>query len=945
MLSLHKTAAARLQRGVCLPALAVALALSAASHDAHARPKTKANWTTPSDPNADAQATARLSQLAAASALPTPAPALATPPPRARRTPTARAQATSVRAPRIASAPTSAPAPAPVPRPVQLAQVVGPVPITPPTPPVTSVARPNSPPSPAAVGKLNPTGRTINIVVPVVDNLAPLGEVNLTLGADDSLRIGTEPLLAALTPLLDPRALERLRGQIAGRRDLSSAEWGELGYQIVYDPSRIELKIKIPAADRVSKRLEVANLEEAELGTFEAPAKFSGYLNVRGSVDYIHQGIETGLGDPNFVFDSAMRFGKIVLENEANLGPGSGPTGTNAGGGVNMQFQREGTRLVYDDTARTMRWSLGDVQGQSAGFSATGDVLGLSVFRTYSELAPQRFVRPRGERAFTLARASSVEAIVNGRSVRKIRLDPGNYKLNDFPFIEGANDVRLIIEDDTGVREALNFNLFFDRTLLTPGLLEFSFTAGQTSLLGLDGPDYSDGKWVVGGFARRGFSERLTLGANAQLQDGGQVAGLEAIFANRLGTFSFDAAASNVDGIGSGAAINLVYSRLIAINGGRSQSFGVTLEARTEDFAVPNSTTASNPYSAIIGIAYSRSFGEFSFGGLDARYSIAREGREDQSSLRATFGRRIGGLGNLTIDADWRDDGLTQDFGIRLAYTMRFGSQSSLRTEYNSRDEGVRVSYQRQTGEGVGATNISADLDRVRDRVGANLALGYVANRADVSYALTTAYDTGTSAISDQRSSLRFGTSFAFADGAFAMGRPISDSFAIIRPHASLGSASVVVDPRPEGYGSRSGLLGGAVFSSLSAYSERSIAVDAPDAPDGYDLGAGSFRVKPAYRSGYTFEVGSDYSVTVIGRLLDRDGEAIVLLAGEATELARPDGPKVTVFTNRDGRFALSGVRAGKWRIEMPTSPPTVYEIIIPETADGIVRMGNVEAS
>jgi outer membrane usher protein len=800
--------------------------------------------------------------------------------------------------------------------------------------PASGPSTPRSAP-PSAVARLNPTGRTINIIVPVVDNQSALGEVSLTLGGDDSLRIGADPLLAAITPLLDPRAIERLRGQIAGRRDLLASEWAELGYILTYDPNRIELKITIPPADRISKRVEVASVEDERLGTFETPAKVSAVLNVRGSVDYVHQGAASGLGDPNFVFDGAMRFGQVVFETEANLGPGADGE---------LQLQREGSRFVFDDVARTMRWAVGDVRGQTAGFSSTSNVLGVSVFRTYSELAPQRFVRPRGEREFVLNRASSVEAIVNGRSVRKIRLDPGTYKLNDFPFIEGSNDVRLLIEDDTGLREAINFNLFFDRALLAPGLTEFSFTAGQTTVLAANGPNYSNGEWVVGGFARRGFSDRLTAGANMQLQESGQVVGVETLLATPLGTFGVDAAASNVDGIGSGAALTLVYSRLIAINGGRSQNLGMTIETRTENFALPGARGASNPFSAVIGASYSRSFGEFSYGGLDIRHSVGRDTRPDQSSVRATFGRRVGASGNLTIDADWRDDGIQSDFGVRLAFTWRFGTQSSVRTEFNSRDEGVRLSYQRQNGEGVGSYNVSADIDRVSDRVGANFALGYIANRADLGYALTTSYDTQSSRISDQRSSIRFGSSFAFADGAFAIGRPVSDSFAIITPHSSLKGASVVVDPRPTGLTSRSGALGGAVYGDLSAYSDRSIAVDVPNAPNGYDLGAGTYRVRPAYRSGYRFEVGSDYSVTVIGRLLDRDGQVIALLAGSASEVSRPDGPKVTVFTNREGRFALSGVRPGRWIIEMPTSPPTRYEISVPETADGIVRMGNVEA-
>ena len=116
-----------------------------------------------------------------------------------------------------------------------------------------------------------------------------------------------------------------------------------------------------------------------------------------------------------------------------------------------------------------------------------------------------------------------------------------------------------------------------------------------------------------------------------------------------------------------------------------------------------------------------------------------------------------------------------------------------------------------------------------------------------------------------------------------------------------------------------------------------------PGAPAGYDIGSGSFRVRPGYRSGYAFEVGSDYSITLIGRLIDRDGAPIALLAGTAVEAAEPDREPITVFTNRDGRFALAGARPGVWRVTMPTVPPSTYEITVQAGADAIIRLGDLE--
>jgi outer membrane usher protein len=111
----------------------------------------------------------------------------------------------------------------------------------------------------------------------------------------------------------------------------------------------------------------------------------------------------------------------------------------------------------------------------------------------------------------------------------------------------------------------------------------------------------------------------------------------------------------------------------------------------------------------------------------------------------------------------------------------------------------------------------------------------------------------------------------------------------------------------------------------------------------GYDLGRGNVRIFPPYRSGYLVTAGSDYSITAIGTLLDQTGAPVSLLAGRAVELAAPDRTPVTVFTNRAGRFGLSGLRPGRWRIEMPTEPAQSVIIDVPEKAQGVVRLGEVK--
>lgn len=118
-----------------------------------------------------------------------------------------------------------------------------------------------------------------------------------------------------------------------------------------------------------------------------------------------------------------------------------------------------------------------------------------------------------------------------------------------------------------------------------------------------------------------------------------------------------------------------------------------------------------------------------------------------------------------------------------------------------------------------------------------------------------------------------------------------------------------------------------------------------PRAPAGFDLGQGSFRLFPAYRSGYKLVVGSDYNVTALGRMLNADGEPVSLVSGTATELAHPEHEKITLFTNREGRFGAVGLAPGRWRFEMLDDQHTTYLIDVPERTEGILRLGDLKPS
>jgi outer membrane usher protein len=788
---------------------------------------------------------------------------------------------------------------------------------------------------PDGSARLNTTGRPVELTVPAKDGPRNLGDIVLRVGTDDQIEVSADRLLDLLSNVLDPDVLRTLRGSFSGKTTLTPADFEASGIRIRYNPQTLELQLDIASERRASRTVQVSPLDRARIGNFVQPAGFSAYVNVRGSLDYLYQGTNDGLQSPVFFVDGATRFGGIVLESEAAWSPGANN---------NPDFQRIGSRAVYDDQKNLIRWTAGDLQTIARGFQSAPDIAGLSIFRSYSVLQPQTIIRPRGDRSFRLERPATVEVQVNGQIVRRLQLAPGTYDLRDFPFTQGANDIRLAVLDDSGRSELLRFNVFLDQSQLAKGLSEFGLYAGVMSPLRPRGPHYTD-NFAFTGFYRRGISDYVTLGVNAQADRNNRMGGVEAVFGTSIGTFGSSFSLSDIDGVGSGWAGIATFQRLIQRGGGRADSLNLFVEARSRKFGPVGTIVPNNPFRYEVGGGYSHAFNDYLYGGVDGRFSKGRGLQRDTHNYRATLGWRISTSLSATADLRYERDNFGSRVGGLLSLTMRLGRYSSVRGDYDTRFDRARLSYQTLHGQGVGAYNVTADVERSNLGSGVNVNGNYFANRAELGLSHFGTFQNDFGQSTSQRSSLRFASSFAIADGHASIGRPIYDSFAIVRGHRGLKGAEVLVDPSPYGFTATTGMLGSAIQPSLSSYSERTIAVDAPTAPAGVDLGQGSFRLFPPYRSGYALTVGSAYTVTAIGRLLNRDGEPVVLVTGTAVELAHPENEPIPVFTNRVGRFGAPGLAPGKWRITMLDPQKSSFIIVVPENAEGVLRLGDLTPS
>ncbi|MGA9794561.1 MAG: fimbria/pilus outer membrane usher protein [Rhizomicrobium sp.] len=808
--------------------------------------------------------------------------------------------------------------------------------------------------TPAPIGKI---ARKYTLALGVRDDNHYLGDVQTTLNPDGSVDIDTGEVLKLVKPILSTASYAKLEAAIGAEKTATLDDLGKGGIPSSFDQSMLQVVLHIAPEARLTQDIAVADLDRSLVGDVARPEKYSGYLNLRGSTDVVEKGGPTGFQDPLLLMDGALRMDGLILEGEAQYAPGQ--SGVDA-------FSRQGTRLVYDDDNNLVRWTLGDLQPQPDGFQGTPDMAGLSVLRLYDELAPQENVQPRGDRTFTLQRASTVQTYVNGQQVQSVRLQPGTYNASNFPFVEGANNVQLVITDDTGAVQTLNFSIFFDRTLLRPGLTEFGAFAGINSETINANTEYNDPQPMFTGFVRHGFTNTITAGGNFQGDRDAQMAGLDGLWGSPIGTLSLDLADSHDRTLGFGYAVNLSYQALFQDPSSfRSQTINAAFEVRSKNFATLSQTIASSgstgvpvsvsgSQSGLSSLAtnlykwqatadYERSFGQYTFAELQASYADGRGSQKSLGTITGTLGYGITEDTNVNFNLGYSTSGFQKGIDLGIQLTYRMGETANLRGEYDSNPQTERATYENSQGRGDGAWSVSGSLDHEADSVDFNGSADYSANRAQLGIAQNSTYDLQGKNVTDERTSLQGAASIAFAGDTVAVGRPIFDSFALFKPHPTLGDAPVVVDPSPDGDLARSDGFGAAVLPDLGSYSVRTVTYDVPTAPAGYDIGSGALRVMPPYHSGYRVVVGSDYSTLVIGRLLDAKGQPIPLLAGTATELDVTNGKTVTLFTSRDGRFGAQGLRPGHWRIDMPASPPASYDLVIPKNSKSLLRVGDLK--
>ncbi|WP_306439758.1 fimbria/pilus outer membrane usher protein [Vibrio japonicus] len=792
----------------------------------------------------------------------------------------------------------------------------------------------------ASQSQINATGRDIELTTLLRVSDRVVGDVNITITADNDILLPKESTIEVLKSVLSREALTRLE-QRQPQETLSQSDFESIGLGFTFDYSTFECVISIPSHLALTQNISLIPADSSS--NYLEPELISGYINVNLSGNEARAQSKKTQREYHHRLESAVNFGAASLEYESSY---------HHTVGENSLYFREGTRLNFDIPNQGTRLVLGDMYNAGKSFQDGADILGIGLTRDFS-LIPTKNVRPKAARSFVLTRTSDVNVVVDGIVVQRLTLNAGSYSLNDIPIAQGNNEIELIISDSTGKEERINFSVATGNGLLDSGEYEYSLMVGVPKEINNNQNDYLTDQKIVHGYLDFGLTSSMTIGVNAQSREDVYQYGSSVVYAFPFGVTELSVTQSQHPDLKSGHAYRFAFDAAFEDSGQASPQMSLIYEQQTPDF-VGISEYGSTNYPVNLTNHYVALFGSVSVGpslraSINTTFSSGVVSTNDYWSVSPSL---TGYLFDTPVSWSTRVNYkkyLDGDDDFATSFTLNWPLGQNIRSvgRYSSeRKQGtLDVSYQNDVGSAGGiSAYASMNTDESTDS-NVNAGATYTGNRFRALFDHNTRVEDIDEGAQTHNTRLEVASALAFSGRSFSVGRPVGDAFAIIEKHASLSGNNIAIDPEQNSQNARVFLTSNQsiLLPDLVAYNGQIVGYDVENLRPGYDLGDGAFWLNPGYKQGFRLKIGSDSVLTVMGTLRYRTtNEPIPLIAGTAWYLGEEEQAPVEFFTSRTGRFALSGVRPGQYRLALDTNEQQAINITLDEGSDVLIMLGDL---
>lgn len=617
-----------------------------------------------------------------------------------------------------------------------------------------------------------------------------------------------------------------------------------------------------------------------------------------------------------------------------------------------------GTLSGYMDfPSQNLRLSFGNVG--NSGFK-NGSPFGFTLERNYG-YGTGNAMGNQYAQTITIADDSTITIKINGNVVYTKTLTLGEYRLTDFAFVQGSNDIEVLIHpvsmgDDTSADQVLHFSQNYDTSLLAKGESTWRFGASIPKVNQQKGTGVENQfGFVVPGVPRFG-STGVTLMENS--------------FNFSAFSVFWDQTVGITHEYTQSHSFSFVYERTTF--GQYSATFGSTVSGTlatklgTTRATLNGILDSSSPSRNSLSINLSQSFVNealkpLSLSGsyqltpdtqtlsLSTGYSWSIATTRISLSLNSSY--KFSNPGSPSIAKPLTVNGalsMSTNFGKGISFSLSsninqdlvFYASASLSLSLGS-NQSINTSASSNNGQEPSA-NIGwfyRPTGGSRSSYQVNISNIYFSNFMNthvLSAAWSRSGELSSMSFRAQASnnyksfstSFSLSTALAFADGEFAMTNSLYGPFFIISPVGNLKNSSISVTSVAEsGMKESKKTFGNVLYSKLSMYKGNNVVVYASNGSLFSSAGTFLFKVTPVARQGFLVKVKLDTSVAVSG-VLRRNENLVydsysspiykVTLKENSTEVETIEIDNSSYFfTDMDGRYIVSDLSSGLYMFDL----------------------------
>jgi outer membrane usher protein len=540
-------------------------------------------------------------------------------------------------------------------------------------------------------------------------------------------------------------------------------------------------------------------------GSYIPSSDTTAFLNYR--VDY-GNGDDAASGSWSSVGEIGLRRGNLLL-----LGDGFYQRIQNR-----QQAVRLMTSLSWDRPATISRWVAGDINA-TAGEPSGPVIMGGLGYASAFSMAPGLNTYPLGEFGGVATLPSEADIYVNGILVRREHLTPGDYRFQNLPVSNGANNVEIVMRDSFG-NETRNITRFYlSERLLKAGLHDYSYNIGFTRLdFGSESNRY--GRPLMVARHTFGLSDHLTLGAGAEA-DGGLVNLIPRVVLGlgQAGVLTLLGGESHDAGRGFGTTLGAGYQFQ-----SRYMNYQLSLRHNSREYRTLANRQANDTARLNIGTGIGMGTPSFGTVGLNGSFFETYAGQLKRS-LGVSYSRSLSKKiqFSASLNNSWGTSSEISFFaGLIFFHDNDMTASATLQTSQGTNMETLSLQKSLPSGEGTGY-QLTVERERARDETffRANPYLQFNGPYGSYTADLRGQLDERNGRTTNSYQISAAGA-LVYAGGHLGLSRPVSGGFAVVQVEG-LADVRVMLDNQEV---ARTNAYGMAYIPSLRSYQENLIAFD-----------------------------------------------------------------------------------------------------------------------